>query len=85
MKSMKGISTVGWLIGVTLGLLSCSMNKDKYIAWVQDYKNELHVQQEEGEFVLDVQHTPTDYVLLQRVNQPTTLSEKKLNPFNIIR
>ncbi|MBD2769218.1 hypothetical protein IC235_15105 [Hymenobacter sp. BT664] len=51
-----------------LGLSACSGKLDppSYLAWVQDYSHGLHVQKPEGEYVWDVQYTPTDYVWLQR-------------------
>lgn len=45
------------------------MEKEKYVSWVQDYKNGLRVQKIAGDYVFDLQYTPTDYVWLQRNKQ----------------
>jgi hypothetical protein len=49
-------------------LIACSgkMDPPAYRAWIQDYHNGLHVRKLIGDFVWDVQYTPTDYVWLQR-------------------
>jgi len=45
-------------------LVACSYSSEKYVAWVQNPENGLKKQVEFQNFVIDIQHKPTDYMLL---------------------
>lgn len=47
---------------------SCSgeLEPGEYVAWVEDYKNGLHVKKPLGDYVFDIQYKPADYIGLQR-------------------
>lgn len=53
-----------------LSLAACSgrLEKNDYVKWVRNYENRIHQQKEIGDYILDLQYQPTDYVLLQRTN-----------------
>jgi hypothetical protein len=54
-----------------------ALNAEKYVAWVTDYDNHLHVQSASADYLFDLQYQPADYVLLQR--RETTLPEAERN------
>jgi hypothetical protein len=62
---------------VSLFLSSCShqLEKRDYIRWVNSYDNGLHVKEEYGDFVFDLQHEPADYHSLVRNDGSTTKSD----------
>ncbi|HTF21023.1 MAG TPA: hypothetical protein VK658_23270 [Chryseolinea sp.] len=55
---------------VLLALLSCcthTLDRNEYVQWVRDYDNGLHVSKWIGEYDLDVQYQPAQYVRLQKM------------------
>ena len=50
------------LIG--MGLFSCSYSPENYIKWVQNPENGCRKQTRYQNFVIDVQHKPTEYMLI---------------------
>ena len=63
---MKVIHSV-FFVMVTIVLTSCSKSYDEqeYVAWIRDYSNGLHVSKTMGDYVFDVQYTPSDYMWIQ--------------------
>jgi hypothetical protein len=63
---MKKGSSVMFLL-VCLWLMACSgaLRQEDYRTWVEDMDNGLHVQQDEGNYLIDVQYMPADYMWLQ--------------------
>ena len=45
-------------------LVACSYSPEKYVSWVQNPENGLKKQVQYENFVIDIQHKPTDYMLL---------------------
>lgn len=57
--------------GLILGGCSNTLDKESYVKWVRDYDHGLHVKEAHHDFLFDVQYTPTEYVWLQRTQEPT--------------
>jgi hypothetical protein len=53
-------------VAIVFGGCNARLNREDYVKWVRDYRNDLHVQSLVGDYVFDLQYQPSAYVLLQR-------------------
>jgi hypothetical protein len=60
---MMSFKKLTGLFVVLLFLVSCNsrLAPKEYLKWIQDYKNELHVLKNEGEYSFDLQYEPLQY------------------------
>ena len=72
------------LLLVLLFPLGCEqqISKTSYVQWIEDYNNGLHRKQQSGDFLIDVQYKPANYLALKASvsgDQPTTLQEDAMD------
>lgn len=73
------------LLGMLFSLVSClsctqSSRSMRYINWVQDFENGLHVKEITNEFIFDLQYLPSEYLRLMK-NESIDSYHESLNGF----